>query len=303
MYSFAMLFPQAAQERSCQATQVVLFQCQICHLEELDAKAVDACDALDGAKDGLITDPRACKFDPATLLCPANPPDANKCLTQAEVDTVNLVYGGLKDPTTGAQFWPGYEPGSEDQWAGHIYPFVIPLGYFKAMVTNNPDWDYKTFDFTSAKDFAVLLDADAKNAPILDATDPDLSAFNALGHKRILWHGWADQNIAPRNSINYYNSVVADQGSEAKAQEFVRLFMVPGMNHCSGGAGADTFNALTALEQWVEKGNAPTSIAASKVTAGKTVFTRPLCPYPQVETYKGSGDINDAANFTCANPK
>ena len=264
----------------------------------LQAAAVAACDELDGAKDGLITDPRQCKFDPATLLCPANPPDANKCLTQAEVDTVKLVYDGLKDPTTGAQFWPGYEPGSEDQWAGHIYPFVIPLGYFKAMVTNNPDWDYKTFDFTNAKDFAILLDADAKNAPILDATDPDLSAFNALGGKLILWHGWADQNIAPRNSINYYNSVVADQGSEVKAQEFVRLFMVPGMNHCSGGAGAGTFNALAALEQWVEKGTAPAQIAASKVAAGKTEFTRPLCPYPQVETYKGSGDINDAANFS-----
>ena len=269
----------------------------------LQAAAVAACDALDGAKDGLITDPRKCKFDPATLLCPANPPDANKCLTQAEVDTVKLVYGGLKDPTSGAQFWPGYEPGSEDQWTGHIYPFVIPLGYFKAMVTNNPDWDYKTFDFTSAKDFAILLDADAKNAPILDATDPDLSAFNALGHKLILWHGWADQNIAPRNSINYYNNVVAYQGSEAKAQEFVRLFMIPGMGHCSGGAGPDQFNALAALEQWVEKGTAPTQIAASKVKAGKTVFTRPLCVYPQVEQYKGSGDINDAANFSCALPK
>ena len=118
-----------------------------------------------------------------------------------------------------------------------------------------------------------------------------------------MWHGWADQNIAPRNSINYYNNVVAYQGSEAKAQEFVRLFMIPGMGHCSGGAGPDQFNALAALEQWVEKGTAPTQIAASKVAAGKTVFTRPLCVYPQVETYKGSGDINDAANFSCALPK
>ena len=129
-------------------------------------------------------------------------------------------------------------------------------------------------------------------------------AFKALGGKLVMHHGWADQNIAPRNSINYYNSVIADQGSEAKTQEFMRLFMVPGMNHCSGGAGPNTFNALAVLEQWVEKGTAPTQIAASKVGAdGKTLFTRPLCVLPQVETYKGSGDINDAANFACGNPK
>jgi feruloyl esterase len=268
----------------------------------LQAAAVAACDTLDGAKDGLITDPRRCKFDPATLLCPENPPDANKCLTPAEVDTVKLAYGGLKDPTTGEQFWPGYEPGSGDQWAGHIYPFVIPLAYFKAMVTNNPNWDYKTFDFTKPEDFAKLVDADARYASILDAINQDLLAFKELAGKLLMWHGWADQNIAPQNSINYYNSVVASQGSEAEAQEFVRLFMVPGMNHCSGSAGPDTFNALAALDQWVEKGTAPTQIAASKATAGKTVFTRPLCPYPQVETYKGSGDINDAANSICADP-
>ena len=269
----------------------------------LNAAAVAACDTLDGAKDGLITDPRKCKFDPATLLCPANPPDANKCLTQAEVNTVKKVYDGLKNPTTGEQFWPGYEIGSEDQWSGHIYPFVIPLGYFKAMVTNNPDWDYKSFDFASPKDFAAVVDADARYAPILDAIDPDLMAFKALGGKLIMYHGWADQNIAPRNSINYYNSVIADQGSEAKTQEFLRFFMLPGVGHCSGGAGPDTVNWLAALEQWVEKGTAPAQIPASKVKDGKAVFTRPLCVYPQVETYKGSGDINDTVNFACAAPK
>jgi feruloyl esterase len=128
-------------------------------------------------------------------------------------------------------------------------------------------------------------------------------AFKALGGKLIMYHGWADQNIAPRNSINYYNSVIADQGSEAKTQEFLRFFMLPGVGHCSGGAGPDTVNWLAALEQWVEKGTAPAQIPASKVKDGKAVFTRPLCVYPQVETYKGSGDINDTVNFACAAPK
>jgi feruloyl esterase len=118
-----------------------------------------------------------------------------------------------------------------------------------------------------------------------------------------MWHGWADQNIAPQNSINYYNSVVADQGDEAKTQEFLRLFMVPGMGHCSGGPGTDKFDGLAALDQWVDKGVAPTQIAAAHMTAGKVDRTRPLCPYPQVEQYKGSGDVEDAANYVCAVPK
>lgn len=272
-------------------------------LKLINEAAIAACDAQDGAKDGLITDPRKCKFDPATIQCAAGVTDTGKCLTPAEVNTVKKFYEGLKNPTTGELFWSGYEPGGEDNWAGHIYPFVIPVGYFRAMVTGNPEWDYKSFDFTNPKDFALLLDADARYGPILNATDPDLMAFKGLGGKLILWHGWSDQNIAPRNTINYYSSVVADQGSEAKTQEFLRLFMIPGVGHCSGGAGPDTVNWLAALEQWVEKGTAPTQVPASKMVGGKTTFTRPLCAYPQVETYKGSGDINDAANFACALPK
>ncbi|MBC7293970.1 MAG: tannase/feruloyl esterase family alpha/beta hydrolase, partial [Thermoleophilia bacterium] len=178
--------------------------------------AVKACDALDGEQDGLIEDPRQCKFDPAVLQCKGA--DAADCLTAEQVDSVKKVYDGLRDPTTGELFWPGYEPGSELDWPGHIgEPFIIPQAYFKYMVFNNPDWDWKTFDFTDPKDFAILYEADARYGPILNATDPDLTAFRKLGGKLILWHGWADQNIAPRNTINYYNSVVEDVGSEAEA--------------------------------------------------------------------------------------
>lgn len=272
-------------------------------LKALNDAAIAACDELDGAKDGLITDPRKCNFDPATIQCPVGATDTARCLTAAEVKVVRAMYEGLKNPTTGELFWPGYERGGEDRWWLHIHPFVIPLGYFRAVVTNNPDWDYRTFDFTNPKDFALLVDADARYGPIFNAIDPDLMAYKALGGKLILWHGWSDNNIAPRNTINYYNSVVADQGSEAETQKFLRLFMLPGVAHCSGGVGPDTINWLAALEQWVEKGIAPTQIPAAKVVGGKTTFTRPLCPFPQVEQYKGSGDINDAANFSCAAPK
>jgi feruloyl esterase len=264
--------------------------------------AVKACDALDGEQDGLIEDPRQCKFDPAVLQCKGA--DAKDCLTAQQVDSVKKIYDGLRDPTTGELFWPGYEPGSELDWPGHIgEPFVIPLSYFKYMVFNNPDWDWKTFDFTDPKDFAILYDADARYGPILNATDPDLTAFRLLGGKLILWHGWADQNIAPRNTINYYNSVVEDVGSEAEAQKFVRLFMIPGVGHCRGGEGPDTFDMVSALEQWVEKGVAPDMVIATKIKDGKPAFSRPLCPYPQTIEYKGSGSMNDAANFVCGKPK
>ena len=271
-------------------------------LAVLHQAAVDACDALDGVKDGLINNPRQCKFDPAVVQCKAG--DAKDCLTAGQVDSAKLVYAGLKDPTTGEQFWPGYEAGSELDWPGHIgEPFVIPQGYFKAMVFNNPKWDWKTFNFAGVKDFQILYDADARYAPILDATDPDLTAFKALGGKLILWHGWADQNIAPQNSINYYNSVVTDQGTEAATQEFMRLFLAPGMGHCSGGLGPNTFDTLAPLAQWVEKGTAPAQIIASHLTNGVADRTRPLCVYPQVATYKGSGSSDEAANFECAAPK
>jgi feruloyl esterase len=271
-------------------------------LPVIAAAAVAACDEMDGAKDGLITDPRECDFDPVTIQCKSG--DAADCLTEAQVDSVKKVYAGLKDPTTGEQFWPGYEPGSELQWAGHIgEPFIIPQGYFKAMVFDDPKWDWKTFDFSDPEDFKILQEADARYGPILNANDPDLNAFKELGGKLILWHGWADQNIAPQNSISYYESVVADQGGEQETLDFLRFFLAPGMGHCSGGTGPDKFDALAALDKWVEKGEAPTQIIASKLEAGKVVRTRPLCVYPQVETYKGSGSIDDAASFTCAAPK
>jgi feruloyl esterase len=271
----------------------------------LNQAAVNACDAADGVVDGVIGDPRKCNFDPQVLLCPANPADPNKCLTQAEIDTVKAIYGGLKDPTTGKQFWPGYEKGSEDQWAGHINPFSIPPSYFKYMVYKDPSWDYHTYDLTSAKNFADIYKADRELGPILDATNANLTPFWAQGGKLLMYHGWSDQNIAPRNSISYYESVMDKMGGRDhwKTSESLRLFMVPGMQHCQGGSGTDTFDSLGALEQWVEHHKAPDKIIASHLTGGVVDRTRPLCPYPQVAKYKGTGSTNDAANFVCANPK
>ena len=157
----------------------------------------------------------------------------------------------------------------------------------------NALWDWKVFDFD--KDVAA---ADEKFAALINATSPDLNAFKTRGGKLIMCHGWNDQLIPPLNSINYYSSVAKKLGAK-ETDDFLRLFMVPGMTHCSGGPGPNTFDALGALEQWVEHGTKPASLIASHSTNGAVDRTRPLCPYPQVATYKGSGSIDNAANFMC----
>lgn len=261
-----------------------------------------ACDADDGVEDGVLGDPRQCTFDPASLLCEGE--DAADCLTADQVDSLQLIYQGLQDPTTGEQFWPPYEMGSELQWPGHIFePFSIPPSYFQYMVLEDPEWDWTAFDFTDPANFELMRDAHYRLGPILNATETDLTAFKELGGKLILWHGWNDQNIAPRNSINYYEDVTEAMGGEENTMDFLRLFMIPGMEHCVGGPGTDTFDALGALEQWVENGEAPEMIEAAHLTDGEVTVTRPLCPYPQVAVYSGEGETNDAASFTCELPE
>jgi feruloyl esterase len=215
------------------------------------------------------------------------------------LDAVQKIYAGLKD-LSGQQFWPPYEVSSEIGWGGHIgEPFSIPTSYFKFMVFEDPDWDWTTFDFTVQENFDIMNEAHYRLGPILDAIDPDLTAFKRLGGKLIMYHGWIDQNIAPRNSINYYESVVEAMGGKGKTQSFLRLFMAPGMQHCGGGPGPDTFDSLGALEKWVELGIPPRKIIASHLTGDVVDRTRPLCPYPEVAQYKGGGDSNKARNFVC----
>lgn len=159
----------------------------------------------------------------------------------------------------------------------------------------DPSIDPAKFDF--GKDMAKYADA----RTLLNATDPDLSAFHARGGKLLMYHGWADTALPPMMSIDYYEKAVAKNGPGTT--EFFRLFMVPGMFHCRGGLGADRLDGLTALINWVENGTAPNSITASQMTQGKLVRTRPLCPYPQVARYTGSGSQDEAANFTCKAPE
>ena len=268
-----------------------------------------SCDSKDGVTDGVLEDPRRCAFDPAMLSCKANE-QAETCLTPAQVEAARRVYGGLKDPTTGAQLYPGLAPGSEPFWPNRdpANPFPIPIAHYTWLVFADPNWDWKSFEFGDPTDYQAHQKAEAKFAPILNAIDPDLTAYRQRSGKMLQYHGWNDQLITPLNSINYYESVLscfgAGQAGERErtlqdVQRFYRLFMAPGMTHCGGGPGPNTFDMQAALEQWVERGIAPDKIIATHALNGVVDRLRPLCPYPQVAVYKGKGDSNDMANFEC----
>ncbi|MFZ0396206.1 MAG: tannase/feruloyl esterase family alpha/beta hydrolase [Terracidiphilus sp.] len=279
------------------------------------------CDALDGVKDGILNDPRKCRFDPAAIECKAGE-DSNACLTAAQVTALKALYAGPHNAKGRAAF-PGYLPGAEEGqngWGTWIFGpapgrslmAMFGTGYFSDMVYDNAKWDMKTFTLEKG-----LKDAREKTAAALDAVNPDLSAFEARGGKLILYHGWNDPAISALNTVNYYNGVAAKLGRSA-TKSFVRLYMIPGMQHCAGGPGADMIgqsllwpaqdaehNVRIALEDWVEKGTAPDTLTATKTAGdspeGAATMTRLLCPYPKEAAYNG-GDPNRAESFTCKGP-
>ena len=253
-----------------------------------------ACDGLDGVKDGLIENPMACKFDPGVLVCKGGEEPA--CLTQAQVDTAKLIYSPIVDPKT-KQETPGLAPGSELGWTDMGWSAsarATGLDHFRYLVFADPQWDVQKFNV--ATDVARLREGPSG---AVDASDPNLKPFFDRGGKLIQYHGWADPQITPLASVAYFNRVAAANGGVSKIQANYRLFMAPGMGHCGGGAGPNDFDELAALEQWVEQGKAPDMIPASHSRDGKVDRTRPLCSYPQVASYKGTGSIDEASNFVC----
>ena len=282
-------------------------------LPAITAAVLAQCDAQDGLKDGILNDPRTCHFNPATLLCKQG--DDLSCLTAPQVASLKKVYAGGTD-SAGHQIFPGLMPGDEShQWKAWLIgdgPSVslYMQNYFRYMVYDDPNWNALT-----ANTDAAIHAADAKTAQALNATDPDLSRFAARGGKLIIYHGWNDPAISPLNTIQYYEQVQAKMGN-AKTADFARLYMVPGMGHCSGGPGASSFGQLgltttkgpeygifDALEKWAEQGTAPDTIIATKFGSAKKVeMTRPLCPYPRIAKYDGHGTPTDSASFTCSAP-
>jgi tannase/feruloyl esterase len=258
---------------------------------------VNACDALDGLKDGLIDDPRHCTFDPKVLECKGG--DSPTCLTTPQVAAAKNIMTPVKHPRTGKELLSRLEPGTELGWdvqAGGPEPYNNVLDRLKYVIYKDPNWDWKAFNF--ATDLAPLEKLDDP----ANATDPNLTPFMSHGGKLLIYHGWADQQVVPMSTINYYDSVLRTMGGSAQTPNWLRVFMVPGMGHCRGGDGPNTFDTVSALETWVEHGKAPDQIIASHSAAGKIDRTRPLCAYPMVARYKGTGSIDDAANFACRMP-
>ena len=262
----------------------------------IHAAVLNACDAMDGVKDGVLEDPLKCSFDPAVLAC-KDGVDAPGCLTAPQVAAAKRIYTPATNSRTGAMIFPPMERGSELAWrtlAGGPEPIQLANDYFKYVVFGDPNWDFRTLNFDG--DLAKAMQRDGG---VLSATNPDLRPFFAHGGKLIQYHGWTDQQVMPENSINYSKSAIAAVGKQT-ADASYRLYMAPGMGHCGGGDGPNTFDMLGAMELWRENGKAPASILASHANAGKVDRTRPLCPYPQTAKYKGSGSTDDAANFSCA---
>jgi tannase/feruloyl esterase len=290
-------------------------------LQAIQAAALGQCDKLDGLADGVISDPMACRFDPGVLLCKSAPTDA--CLTAPQIEGLRRVYAGPRDPATGKALSTGYEPGVEAEggpfgWPGYnIGPargmalsVFFGSGYYANFVFANPAWKFQDFDF--ARDPARA----AEMGRLMDASDPDLSAFRAAGGKLIHYHGWGDASPPPRHSVEYHAAVQAKMGPTTDG--FYKLYMAPGMLHCGMGPGPNAFgnlldpapaaaadrNVFEALRAWVETGKAPAAIVATKYvedTPAKGVkMTRPLCPYPQTARWDGKGDATAAASFKCA---
>ena len=268
-----------------------------------------ACDLLDGVKDGFLTDPRRCRFDPAKLLCKGG--DGPNCLTAPQVDAVKKIYDGMRNPRTKEITYPGWSRGSEVTrggiWADMALTEPPFEDLFRYWIFEDPKWDWRSFDFDHDMEKTNL-----KIGAVANALNPDLSTFQARGGKIIMYHGFDDTRVAPADSVNYYERAVAaiGGGKSAKSsagrqdggkatQDLIRLFMVPGMAHCSGGPGPTTFDALTSLEEWVEHGVSPQRIIGSHLADGTVTLTRPLCPYPEEAVYLGRGSTNEAASFVC----
>jgi feruloyl esterase len=262
----------------------------------LTRAAVAACDADDGVRDGLIGDPAACAFRPAAMVCTGAASDS--CLTTTEAAAVQKVYDGARNSRTGERLFPGWARGSEQGWGTYLLNPAEPMriGFFRDFTFHDPAWDWRTFDWD--RDVTFVDEA----VPALSATSRDLSAFRASGGKLIMYTGLADPVTPPQDTISYYEDVVRAMGGLAGTQRFFRFFPAPGMGHCSGGAGPSSFDALGALETWVERGVAPETIVASHAAGGAVDRTRPLCAFPKQARYTGAGSIDAAASFVCAPP-
>jgi feruloyl esterase len=263
----------------------------------LHEAALEACDAADGLKDGLIANPQQCAFDPGVVQCKGS--ESERCLTPAQVETARLIYSSAVNRRTGREI-AGLMPGSELGWTDLGWTAsarATGLDQFRFVVFGDPTWTVDKLDL----DADIPRAEDVEGGAMIDALDANLKPFFERGGKLIHYHGWSDPQISPGNSTQYYGKVVETLRG-VNTQTSYRLFMAPGMGHCGGGEGPNTFDMLAALEQWVEQGQSPDRILASHSANGVVDRTMPLCPYPQIAVYAGTGSRDEAANFACRHP-
>lgn len=263
-------------------------------LKMLHATVIAACDSIDGVKDGVIENPLRCDWKPESIQCAGA--DEPTCLTGPQVALVNRFYKGLVDKD-GKQVFPGYPRGAEAGWGLALIrtePLEYGLDAYRLVALQDPSWNFQNFD--PEKDISK---ADAKVAKILNNDSPNLKAFFARGGKLIGYHGWADPMTTPMSSVGYFRKVAAFSGGEQAINQSYRLFLIPGMAHCTGGNGTDCFSMLGAIDQWVSTGKAPDAIPAARMVDDKVTRTRPLCAFPKEAVYSGTGSTDEAANFSC----
>jgi len=294
----------------------------------IEKAALQACGAQDGFADPFVQHPLACHFNPAELACKGS--DEETCLTAAQLSALQKVYAGASSGRTGQKLSPGYMPGAEAEpgppgvsYSSYIYGQAPPVTL--DLLFSSSFYGSFVFEQANYSSLALNFDGDVERAngamgDIMNATNPDLRAFKAHGGKLLHYHGWNDGSPPPLSSVDYYREVVAKMGGPGRTEDFYRLYMVPGMMHCGLGAGPNSFgnlldrsnsrdpehNIFSALQQWVEKGRAPSRVIATKYTADDPsqpiLMTRPLCPFPAEATWSGKGSTNDAANFSCQAP-
>ena len=274
-----------------------------CKLAAATAAAVAACDAIDGVKDGVLEDPKRCTYDPKALVGTS----AGECgmFTEGDATVVRRLWEGPRRED-GSFMWYGLPRGADltALWTSRgtplrPQPFAIMLDWFTYFLTQDPHFDAGA---VTPAAYERLYDQSVEQYAMVIATDnPDLTAFRDRGGKAIVWHGWADQLITADGTTDYYGRVQQAMGGAKKTSDFMRLFMAPGVGHCGGGSGPAPTGTIEALLSWVEDGKAPETLpAVRRDQAGAITRSRPLCQYPLVAKYKGSGSTDDAANFTCS---
>ncbi len=270
-------------------------------LKLLEAKVLEKCDAADGLKDGLLDDPRKCNFDPAKDLPKCSGADAADCFTSPQISALQKIYGGVKNSK--GQLYPGFAPGVESGWNVWLGEGIPPIkalgpnlsyafgeGFLRYWIYDNPNYKLHQFNFERN-----VPDTTAA-AKLVNAENPNLKAFQKRGGKIIFYHGWADNAFPATATINYFEKMQRTMGGKKNTDSFARLFLVPGMLHCSGGPGCHQADYVAAIDEWVEQGKAPEKIIGNGTNP---IRTRPLCAYPKVAKYNGSGSVDDAKNFSC----